>query len=143
MGRIEGVKVSKFKPTKEYKSMMEVRNQREANDVLQAKDAIVVVNRDRPRWLKLRCPDGCGELLSINLDPLAGRSWKLLVRTGKVSLFPSVWRDTGCESHFILWNNRVFFCYGMIRRSSKEPLSETEFLDFLKEMDEDGSSDLA
>src|SRR5437660_574254 len=99
---------------------------------MQSQDTIVVVKRGRPRWLKLRCPCGCGELLSINLDPQAGDSWKLLVREGKVCLFPSVWRDTGCESHFNLWNNRVYFCYGRMRCRSKESPSEAEFLDFLK-----------
>jgi len=28
-------------------------------------------------------------------------------RKGAITIFPSVWRDTGCESHFILWKDQI------------------------------------
>ncbi len=27
-----------------------------------------------------------------------------------VSLYPSVWRHTGCKSHFIIWRSRIYWC---------------------------------
>src|SRR5262249_35776633 len=28
-------------------------------------------------------------------------------RRGKVTLYPSVWRESGCLSHFVVWDNRI------------------------------------
>ncbi|MBI5450167.1 MAG: hypothetical protein HY940_02305 [Gammaproteobacteria bacterium] len=25
-----------------------------------------------------------------------------------LSLYPSVWRESGCESHYIIWNDKIF-----------------------------------
>jgi hypothetical protein len=67
----------------------------------------VLVERVRPRILVLVCPCGCGEELAINVDKQAGRAWRLYQRPG-LTMFPSVWRETGCESHFILWKDRIY-----------------------------------
>jgi hypothetical protein len=54
-------------------------------------------------------PRGCGEVFPINLDPRAGPAWRLYSdpRRG-VSLYPSVWRESGCESHYVIWRNRIY-----------------------------------
>jgi len=68
----------------------------------------VIVDRQGPRWLLLSCPCGCREELPINLDSRAGPAWRLYqnTKTG-LSLYPSIWRKTGCKSHFIIWRNRI------------------------------------
>jgi hypothetical protein len=69
----------------------------------------VLIERGRPRWLLLSCPCGCGEEFPINLDPRAGPAWRLyLNRNAGLSLFPSVWRESGCRSHYIIWRNKIF-----------------------------------
>lgn len=55
------------------------------------------------------CPDGCGSVLTVNLDPRAGKAWRLYARN-KVSLYPSVWRDGGCGAHFVLWQDCILWC---------------------------------
>ena len=70
--------------------------------------AIAVVKRDVPRWVVFRCPCGCGELVSVNVDPRAGPSWRMQESRRKLSLVPSVWRTAGCRSHFIIWQNKVW-----------------------------------
>jgi len=67
-----------------------------------------LVERGRPRLLVLKCPDGCGEELAVNVDREAGKAWRLYRTTGLLTVFPSVWRDTGCESHFIVSRGRIF-----------------------------------
>lgn len=57
----------------------------------------------------MACPDGCGSILTVNLDPRAGKAWRLYDR-GNKTLFPSVWRDSGCEAHFIVWRDRILWC---------------------------------
>jgi Family of unknown function (DUF6527) len=73
----------------------------------QAGDA-ALVERVRPRVLVLVCPCGCGDELSINLDREAGLAWRMFLNGRVLSLFPSIWRETGCESHFIVRKNRIY-----------------------------------
>lgn len=68
----------------------------------------VVVYRSVSRELVMKCPCGCGDTLTINLDPRAGAAWKLYVRGDSLSLHPSVWRESGCESHFMLIGSRIY-----------------------------------
>ena len=58
----------------------------------------------------MRCPCGCGEDLIANLDRRSGAAWTHYVAGKGLTLFPSYLRDTECESHFIIWNNRVYWC---------------------------------
>jgi len=87
-----------------------VANRHEADSLLERAGDCVLVERGVPRSLVMRCPDGCGELLTINLDPRTDKAWRFYRRRNQVSLFPSVWRDTGCGSHFILWNHTIIWC---------------------------------
>lgn len=71
---------------------------------------LALVQRGPPRSVLFQCPCGCGDTISMNVDPAAGRAWRLRVREGRLTLMPSVWRTTGCRSHFILWDNGVWWC---------------------------------
>jgi hypothetical protein len=82
----------------------------EAEAMLAAPGDAVLVERGLLRSLILCCPDGCGETLVVNLDPRAGKAWRLYQRRGAISVYPSVWRDGGCESHFIVWKDRILWC---------------------------------
>jgi hypothetical protein len=87
----------------------EVTSREEASGLLKQPGDAALVLRGTPRWLVLRCPDGCGEDLPVNLDRRSGPAWKLYSRPKGLTLYPSVWRDSGCESHFIIWNDNVFW----------------------------------
>ncbi|WP_342723585.1 DUF6527 family protein [Bradyrhizobium sp. B097] len=78
--------------------------------MLAAPGDAVVIQRGTLRSLLIRCPDGCGETLVVNLDPRAGKAWSLDMRTGRPTLYPSVWRDGGCGSHFIVWRGYLLWC---------------------------------
>jgi hypothetical protein len=69
-----------------------------------------LIQKDVLRMLLMNCPCGCGDTLVMNLDSRAGSAWRLYRRKSLISLFPSYWRDTKCESHFILWKNCIFWC---------------------------------
>jgi hypothetical protein len=77
-------------------------------DILQSAGDAVLIQRGTPRWLLLKCPCGCGEDIPVNLDARAGKAWRIFrgERSG-LSVFPSVRRDTGCESHFIIWRDWI------------------------------------
>ena len=75
---------------------------------LQSAGDAVLVDRGVPRLLVLKCPCGCGSEIPINLDARAGKAWRLYrQRKSGFSLFPSVWLDVGCMSHFIIWRDRI------------------------------------
>jgi hypothetical protein len=93
---------------KSYRGFARVSTQDDALDVLTKKDSLVIVERGKPRSLKMRCPCDANHILTINLDNEIGMAWRLRIGDSAVSLFPSVWLETGCRCHFILRNNRVY-----------------------------------
>jgi hypothetical protein len=67
----------------------------------------VIVDRQGPRWLIMSCPCGCGAELPVNLDRRAGPAWRVYQSSKGTSVYPSVWRDTDCKSHFIIWRDSI------------------------------------
>ncbi len=84
-----------------------VERHSEALALLELPGDFVLVQRGVPRLLVMVCPDGCGDIVPVNLDERASKAWKLYQRAGRTTLYPSVWRDEGCEAHFVLWNDIV------------------------------------
>jgi hypothetical protein len=74
---------------------------------LKAAGDAVLVERGRPRLLLLSCPCGCGEEFPINLDDRAGPAWRLYAGDRGLTVFPSVWRESGCRSHYVIWRDRI------------------------------------
>ncbi len=81
------------------------------NDQVMAGQLYVVVHNETRYWTLFRCPSGCGDIISLSLRPEHNPSWS--VRTdvkGRPTLYPSVWRNTGCLSHFWLESGRIIWC---------------------------------
>lgn len=70
----------------------------------------VIVERGVPRSVLILCPDGCGETISVNLDHRSGPAWRQYERKGQITLYPSVWKQSGCRAHFIVWNDKILWC---------------------------------
>lgn len=59
----------------------------------------------------LLCPCGCGALLHMNLIPDDRPCWFVTEHGNEtVSLKPSIWRKTGCRSHFIFERGHIRWC---------------------------------
>ena len=59
----------------------------------------------------LLCPCGCGDTIEVSLHQEGRPRWRLTeYGDGKVSLSPSIWRTTGCRSHFILDRGLIQWC---------------------------------
>jgi len=86
-----------------------VATEADASRLLERPGDIAIVERGVPRLLVMKCPDDCGDTLRINLDPRTSKAWKIYRDVDGLSLFPSVWRDTGCESHFIIWGDNIYW----------------------------------
>lgn len=57
------------------------------------------------------CPCGCKETIELNLLQQIRPRWELTENAnGTVTLHPSVWRNSGCQSHFILSEGTIHWC---------------------------------
>jgi hypothetical protein len=57
------------------------------------------------------CPCGCGDVIKLNLLKQARPCWGVQEHSdGTVTLAPSVWRQKGCGSHFLLRHGRIDWC---------------------------------
>lgn len=70
-----------------------------------------VVNGNKPKWTLFKCPCGCGKVVTLSLQRVHRPHWRL-TRTdaARPTLYPSVWRDKGCMSHFWIRDGRVYWC---------------------------------
>lgn len=98
------------KPVRQIRFRGDVEYQDDADAATEATGDVAIVVRGRPRSFVIACPDGCGERLIINLDPRTGPAWTLYRTRRGLTLYPSVWRNSGCESHFILLHDRIIWC---------------------------------
>jgi hypothetical protein len=93
-----------------FRGKIQIRD--DAARLLANSGEFAIVERGRPRLIVLRCPCGCGDDLLINVDRRVGKAWRYYRNQYGMSLYPSYWRDNACESHFIIWNNNIYWCIG-------------------------------
>ena len=96
-----------------YPSVVQVPDQATALTHLQAGVLVLVMPGNKPKSLKFICPCGCGQAISINLMPQVAKAWRISNEPGRgISLWPSVWLDVGCRSHFIIRRNKARLLFG-------------------------------
>jgi hypothetical protein len=100
----------------------------DASGHLKAAGDAVLIERGRPRLLVLRCPCGCGEDFPINLDGRSGPAWRLYGdHNSSLSVFPSVWRENGCKSHYIIWRGTILL-FGRNEEEFDEVTQDSELV---------------
>lgn len=82
----------------------------EAMNLLSEAGDYAFVIRGVPRSVVMKCPDGCGEIITVNLDRRSGPAWRFYDKENRLTLYPSVWRQTGCKAHFIVWRDQILWC---------------------------------
>lgn len=109
----------------------EVMSRAGVSDLLQAPGDAVLIKRGVPRWLMIKCPCGCGEEIPVNLDKRAGKAWRLYRGKDGLTLYPSVWRDTGCEAHFVIWRDQIV-TFGGGQNTDNSPGSSLDLTDLAR-----------
>lgn len=73
---------------------------------------LVLTQDDGEDWsVGLRCPCGCGATIELMTLPGANPRWSVQVdEAGRPTLYPSVWRQKGCRSHFWVRHGRIQWC---------------------------------
>lgn len=63
----------------------------------------------------LICPCGCDQILHLNLLTDERPCWYITHhRNGTATVYPSVWRLTGCRSHFWIRRGKINWCRGSV-----------------------------
>lgn len=71
----------------------------------------LVVEDDQVWQVAMLCPCGCGDLIQLCVLPESSPNWVVTAHLdGTVTLSPSVWKTTGCRSHFFLRSGRIQWC---------------------------------
>jgi uncharacterized protein DUF6527 len=106
-----------------YSGIARVPDQATAAQELKPGVLVLVMPGERPKSLKFLCPCGCGDTVSINLMRESGKAWRIEYEPNLgLSLWPSVWLDVGCCSHFILRRNKARLLVGRMPKMSPEEL---------------------
>lgn len=71
---------------------------------------IIVGGENWAKWAYFICPCGCGDVLSLSLMKSIKPNWKLRVDDNNLpTVYPSVWKDDGCKSHFWIRKGKVIW----------------------------------
>jgi len=82
-----------------------------ANQDIAGGTVTVVGNGKKPKWSLFLCPCGCQSVITLPLQRIKDPYWIIAKsKAGRPSLRPSIWRDVGCFSHFIIDDGRVYWC---------------------------------
>lgn len=77
-----------------------------------AKNEIIVVGRKGYcKWAYLNCPCGCNEILNLSLMKSHDPHWTIKIDSlARPTLYPSIWKNDGCKSHFWIKNGKISWC---------------------------------
>jgi hypothetical protein len=96
-------------PPVTYPSLAIVQEAPRNNEVLPGSVTVIAPGR-RPKWVMFLCPCGCRAVITLPLQRTKRPYWSChRSSAGRATLHPSIWRDVGCLSHFILEDGRVFW----------------------------------
>lgn len=69
---------------------------------------IQVVFKGTPYWALFRCPCECGATISLSLQKVHKPRWTVEEsKFGRPSVYPSVWQNKDCFSHFWITDGKV------------------------------------
>ncbi|WP_281825010.1 DUF6527 family protein [Jannaschia rubra] len=73
----------------------------------------VVESGDIKKWACLKCPGGCGEIISLSLNPNQRPRWKVSKDFwSRPTIHPSVHQKNACGCHFWIKQGQVHWCKG-------------------------------
>lgn len=74
-------------------------------------EIIIVGGKGYCKWVYIACPCGCGEVLNLSLMKSHEPHWNLKIdNQSRPSLYPSVWKKDGCNSHFWIKEGKIVWC---------------------------------
>jgi hypothetical protein len=81
------------------------------HDEISKHDVIIVGGDTYTKWIVMRCPCGCSDVLLLPALPNRRPCWHASIsNVGIPSISPSIHRQTACKSHFIIRSGRIVWC---------------------------------
>jgi len=78
---------------------------------LPRRNLVLAQDEDGDWCVGMRCPCGCGYAIELMLIREVTPRWDLSVDAiGRPTIYPSVWLQRGCWSHFWLRGGRIQWC---------------------------------
>lgn len=74
---------------------------------VEAAKLVVVRANGKDRWVMLRCPCGCNEVVTLSVQQAHRTHWTRSGSQDRPTLHPSIWRTEGCRSHFWILDGKV------------------------------------
>jgi hypothetical protein len=93
-----------------YRRKFRIVRSEELPDKLK-KHKLYAIGEGVPWLAALQCPCGCGAIVQLSLLENDRPRWRLRQeKDGTATLSPSIWRSTGCKSHFFLREGLIVWC---------------------------------
>ena len=87
-------------------------------------EVVLVEDCGVQKWACLNCPGGCGEMISLSLNPKRRPGWSLLRDVwSRPSVSPSVHQTNQCGCHFWIKEGRIDWCPGGKPHEPRENVS--------------------
>lgn len=91
---------------------------------IKEKEFVKVTYKRKPYWAIFRCPCGCLTVITLPLQRSNHHYWQLRSsKNDRPTLYPSIWQNKGCCSHFIVNDGKIVWC----DNSGHEPYSDVSF----------------
>jgi len=120
--RFISIKCEPLAEPKVHFNSVTVTDKTPKNDAVGDKDFIMVVYQGKPLWALFRCPCGCRHVISLSLQKIHRPHWKVRKYSeGRPTVYPSVWQNKDCCSHFWIRDGRVYWCGNADKRVKSSP----------------------
>lgn len=94
-----------------YFNTIVMRDSTPSNDLINEAEFIAVVYKSKPIWALFKCPCGCGFVITLPLQKPHNPRWRIHESEfGRPTLYPSIWQNKGCYSHFWVEDGKVIWC---------------------------------
>lgn len=81
--------------------------------MMEAGDLTLVESGDVKKWACLKCPGGCGEVISLSLNPNQRPRWQVSEDFWlRPTIHPSIHQKNECGCHFWIKSGEVQWCRG-------------------------------
>jgi len=81
------------------------------NESVGESEFVLVIHQNESYWALFQCPCGCCTMISLSLQKIHTPSWTVKETVaGRPSLYPSVWQNKGCFSHFWIQDGQICWC---------------------------------
>ena len=103
---------------RDFRKELYFKNVRQVNftpnlDDVNDRELVHVFYNGKSYWVLFKCPCGCGVVISLPLINYEDRiCWSLKInKDGSPSLYPSIWQNKGCYSHFWIEKGVIEWCF--------------------------------